>query len=306
MQPESQVLVREFTRRMKAALASAPNHVRVEAALEVESHVLDVLSRRRSEAPEPEQVARILSGFGTPEEYARALVTQLPEAEAATVRASSREILLAVRDLAGGSVRLLRAALHNVWAYAELVMRTLWRGARTAAVTVQRLARYARGPAGKALEWAARRGRDGARLLERSGRSGAMTFRKARTLANSGYQAAVAVVRFGGRAAVALLKFSGLALLGLLALGAFGLAAVAALVPDVLGFYVHEFNLQVHEITTEIRQHTVARYSSPMQVEFAHTGTVILQAAMATGLILTVLVIFLIWMARRNRSSTAN
>jgi hypothetical protein len=106
MQLEAQVLVREFNRRLRTALSSAPNHVRVEAALEVESHVMDVLSRHKSSLSESERVAEILSGFGTPEAYAQAIVAQLPGVQVVSVRTGAREVGLAAIDLIGGLGRL--------------------------------------------------------------------------------------------------------------------------------------------------------------------------------------------------------
>lgn len=122
MQPESQVLVREFNRRLRTALSSAPNHVRVEAALEVESHVLDVLSRHASSLSESEQVAGILAGFGTPETYARAITAQLPGVQVVSVHTGAREVTIAAIDLVRGLGRLVIALIGRSVALLMMVL----------------------------------------------------------------------------------------------------------------------------------------------------------------------------------------
>lgn len=305
MQPESQALVREFNRRLRAALNGAPNHVRLEAALEVESHVKDVLARHPGDAPEMERVAEILRGFGTPEEYARALVSQLPAVDATTVRAGAREVVLAAGDLFRGSFRLTGALLRRV-AYlvgqgAIFAFRTASRGSRAGGRVLQ----TTKGPARQTGQWLADRGRGVLRTL-------GAAFRGLGGLMGGARRAGEAVSTGVGRGAqigwhllALLLRAAGVAVLVLLTLAAFGLAVAAAVAPDIIGFGVLVAQSAVGEALEAIRQETVYRVAGlTEQHHLSQTGYAVARGALAVGLVMAVLVGYIGWNSRRRRSST--
>lgn len=337
MQPESQVLVREFNRRLRAALRGVPNHVRMEAALEVESHVQDVLSRSRNEElPEPEQVARILSGFGSPEEYARALALQLPEAEVVSVGGGLREIGLALSDLVRGTGRLGLALVRNTAALATAAARLLWRGAGEAGARGRSLLAASREPAGRVWKGLRSGGRRaGAGLLQVGALAGRMLTRGSRLamsglrtasrlarrglwwggilarqaghftshLATTGLRNGEQVLRFLAKALRWLLRTAALTALGLVILASFALAAFAALAPDVVGWFVLMANQEVARAIAAIRAETIGWFSPAPPEQLAVVGEWVLRGALATGLILTALLGVIIWQSRRRRSA---
>lgn len=288
MHPESQVLVREFNRRLRAALRQAPNHVRMEAALEVESHVLDVLARHPGTAPEHEQVAQILAGFGTPEAYAMAVMNQMPGAMASSVRSSSKEILLAMADLTRGGGHLLVACTRQGiallgWAFGQL---------RRASVLLL--------AGGRQLQSASRAplSRMGQRLRSLgswSRRTGRATLRAARwTL-----QRSRSLMTFLQRTARSLVRLALLLLLGGGALAAFALALFATLAPDVAGWGVHELDTELQAMLAELRSHTVAVYDTTSQTTFSATGHWVVAGALAGGLALVGAVVLIVLLGRR-------
>lgn len=300
MQPDSQVLVREFNRRLKAALRHVPNHVRLEAALEVESHVQDVINRSGEAEPEAEQVARILAGFGSPETYAAALSSQLPVTT--TIRGGAQEILTAVVDLASGTGRLSHAMLretifllkrgaHALWLFARWSGAHLETALRWSITHLKRAAVATRGPLSRF-----------GRSMERSGQSAGRTASRLATASVLGarrtydlWQAAA------GRLSVAFrwsLRALGMAFVILLALVAFGIAGFAALAPDIAGFAVHAINTIWLD---ELRSRTIAVFPGDPST-YAWTGTMVMMGALAAGLLVTSLLAYYLWHTRRNRS----
>lgn len=325
MKPESQAVLREFNRRLRLALREAPNHVRVEAALEVESHVMDVLSRSGGKEPEAELVSRVLSGFGSPEEYARAILSQMPEGAAVTVTGGLREVGLAAGDLVRGTLRLGLALVRRSYALGVTTVRLMWQGANMAVA-------HARGPAARAARWArinAAAGAYGLRRLSRrlvtwGGASAATLGRAGRTSATtlahwgeSGAQGAgVLVQRLAKLAARILhgiwsllrwsLRAAGIAVLSGLALLALGIAGFAALVPDVTGWFVQQAQVAVADQLALIRLETIGSVDMVAHAQLVQTGTMVLSVAMLLGLLLAGTLVYVAWGSRRRRSTAAS
>ncbi len=305
MQPEAQVLLREFNRRLRAALSHAPNHVRVEAALEVESHVLDVLSRRAgpSSEPESEQVARILSGFGSPEEYARALLSQLPDVP--NVRSGVREVALAIVDLFRGMGRLGLALGGQILALAVAGVRCLGRGLRRAAAGLRAAKAELREPLSQARRWGRNGLRTGGIAVARLGRWGARGLRSGIRLGRRAGDLGLVAVRLAARSVRWALRAAALAAVAGLALLAFAVAGFSALAPDVTGWWVHQFNTTVAEILDELRWHTVAHFDAGTQAEFVRMGSTVLVTMLAIGLISVAALALLAWHLRRPRGGVS-
>lgn len=320
LQPESQALIRDFNRRLKAALRSAPNHVRVETAMEIESHVLDVLSRQPSEGLEHEQVAGILARFGSPEEYAAALLVQVPGNDVISLSSGAKEVGMAAVDLVRGTGRLVLAMVRGVAGVGLAIVRYGWKGLRRAAGTAAVLAERSREPGGKAAGWVADRIRaglrgtgrlvgfigavlaQGARLALRWGWAGA---RQGRRAAYGLADLSAAAWRLGKKAVAWVLRAAGFAALAVVTLLVFGLAGVVALMPDVAGWWVYEFQLQVGYLMDDIRRHTVAGFDLGTRSQFAGTGTLMLGTLLAVGFGLLVAWGAIIWAARRRRQTAA-
>jgi hypothetical protein len=328
MQPESQAQIREFNRRLRAALSAAPNHVRMEAALEVESHVHDVLSRGAGvDMPEPEAVALVLAGFGSPEAYAAALLEQFP-GESVTVGSGLKEVGVAVADLFRGSARLLLAFGRQGTTLVGRLLRLLWQGLRWGAATL------GRGAAATAAAWrsGAERSREpmgrfrarmslrfgmarhrlrrggtaawaaagkGASLL---GAAGALLWRAVKWLVHIGQEGLRILLRLLGR----LFRAAGIALLGALGLGCLAVAGFAALAPDVTGWVVLQGQTQVGLAVSQLRAETIG---NPNYVSVAgnldRTGFAVLVAALALALCLFAVAVYLVWTGRRRRSTAA-
>jgi hypothetical protein len=324
MQPQSQALIREFNRRLRTALAGAPNHVRIEAALEVESHVHDVLSRGTADLPEPEAVARVLAGFGSPEAYARALLEQIP-AEVVSVGAGLRDVGLAVADLGQGTGRLAQAMVRKGLAFVGAMLRLLWKGLRwavalgwtgagAAATAIQGGVERSRAPVGRArnvLSLRLRMLRHGVRRAARG--TWALAGGGAALLSKAWGLVARAVGRawHGGRKGVRLLlrlvrwvlRAAGLAILGTLALLAIGVAGFAALAPDVAGWTIVEFQREVDFVLNDIRLNTIGATGAGSTAVLADIGTGVAIIALATALLLVVLISYVIWSGRRRRNT---
>lgn len=301
MNLESQFLVREFNRRLRAALSSAPNHVRVEAALEVESHVVDVLSRQKSTLSEPERVAEILSGFGAPEEYARAIMAQLPDVQVVNVRTGVREVGLAAVDLIRGLWRLLVALVSRIGHSLLVLLHWLNVGLVWSLGKIGWGARAARGPASRVLRWLGgnvnwvRRGAHLLRLwLGRLLLQTAEASRGVKRVVSRLWRWGMAAVRFT-------LKAAAYTALGGLALASFALAGFAALVPDVAGFGAYQLRTEVEAFLTELRSQTVFHFDSATQAQFTKTGNSMLIAAVLFGLILIGLIVLMALNARQSR-----
>lgn len=306
MQPEAQVLLREFNRRLRAALSSAPNHVRVEAALEVESHVIDVLSRHKSELSESEQVAEILAGFGSPEEYARAIASQLPGVQVVDVHTGLREVGLAAFDLVRGIGRLLIALLRRCVAFVVTLLHWLRVGAGWVFSKLRWAAREARVPVGRSVAWLGRRGnqvRRGSHVLRLwLGRRLQDMVKASRCALSVG----AILLRWGTAVLRWTLRAATYATFGGLALAAFAFAAFAALAPDVVGFFFWELQNGVAAWLRHVRQVTVGRVEPALQPQFAQTGTTVLISAVLFGLLMVGLIGLMVWNARRRRSAVAD
>ncbi len=320
MQLESQVLVREFNRRLRAALTSVPNHVRVEAALEVESHVEDVLSRRPSTLPEPEWVAQILSGFGTPEAYAAAIVGQLPPVQVVTVRSGLREVLTAGRDLMGGTGRLLLAVLRGSWRFGVAAVRTgvslAGAGLRESRAGLKRLADWSAEPraaAGRSLRGSRSQlrvtlrsaWRNGLRLGRAAGRG---LLRLASALGQgllraggTGVRLGRVAIQYGRMVLLAALRLALLAGLAALALSAFLMTLASALAPDLVGWRVYEAQQAVITGVQSLREDWLSGVSPTLQAQFAQTGLAVQTISLSMGLLLTGLFAYLVWSIRRRR-----
>ncbi|HYF76502.1 MAG TPA: hypothetical protein VD973_05195 [Symbiobacteriaceae bacterium] len=325
MMPESQAVLREFNRRLRLALREAPNHVRVEAALEVESHVMDVLSRSGGKEPEGELVARVLNGFGSPEEYAQAILSQMPEGAAVTVSGGLREVGLAAGDLVRGTFRLGLAIVRRSIALAVTTVRLIWQGAGAAAA-------YTREPAARAARWARINAAAGAYGLRRFTRflftRGGET---AATLGRSGRRTAVAIAGWSQagargtsllvqrliRAATWLLNLvwrllrwtlraAGVAALAGLTLLALGVAGFAALAPDVTGWFVQQAQGAVAYELGMIRMRTIGSVDMVAHSKLVQTGTMVLNVAMLLALLLAGIVVYVAWGSRRRRSTAAS
>lgn len=325
MQPDSQVLVREFNRRLKAALRHVPNYVRLEAAMEVESHVQDVISRSADPEPEAEQVARILAGFGSPEAYAAALSDQLPATTSTTVSGGAKEVFTALVDLGNGTGRLLYATSRetffllkrgarklwaaSLWSGAHLRtalrwigphLRTAWRwtGAR-----LRQGATATQGPATSFAKWIGREARRAWTLVRRLA---AWAVRVARQTAG-GIKASKAWSRTGMERLSGGLRWAmrplGIAAAGLVALGAFTVAGFSALAPDITGFYVHATNEAVLTWLDGIRARTIGLYTPGDPSAYAGTGTVVMVGALMAGALVTGLLVYYLRLGRRNRSN---
>lgn len=310
MQPESHVLLREFNRRLRAALKDAPNHVRVEATLEVESHVQDVLSRGRGTEPEPEQVACILAGFGTPEEYASALTSQLPEAASATVMSGVKDMLTAGTDLVHGSGRLILAIGRQAFALIESAVRSAVAGARWALPRLVMAADAVRGPLWSARDLVVAGGRHAgvgaAHLAEKARAASAVAFRTGRSARRLGEDCAQFAGRTAGLAGRALrwtFRLLAMAALAVLALISLGVAGFAALAPDIAGFFVHAFQTEVGLFLDAIRAETIARYAPGNPAAYVQTGTAVVAGALTVAIALAGLLGFMLWSARRRRGS---
>lgn len=306
MQVESQVMVREFNRRLRTALSSAPNHVRVEAALEVESHVMDVLSRQKSGLSESEQVAEILSGFGSPEEYARAIMAQLPGVQVVDVPTGAREVSMAAIDLMRGLGRLLVALIRRLVALLMTGLHWLRVGLVWALGKLRWGVRALRGPAGRLITWLGRRAnqlRRGAHVLRlwlgRRAHDAGVASRGARTVAAALFRWAIALLR-------RLLRAAGYTALGGLALAAFAFAGLTALLPDVVGYWVYHIQKDVNGYLTDIRRQTVFLFDQSMQAQFTSTGNAMLVGAILFGLSMVGLISLLVWNARRRRSTVVD
>ncbi len=302
MQPEAQVLVREFNRRLRTALSSAPNHVRVEAALEVESHVMDVLSRHKSTVSEPEQVAEILAGFGTPEEYAKAFMAQLPGVQVVDVHTGAREVTIAAADLVRGMWRLFVALVRRLAAFLLTVLHWLRIGLSWTYSKATWALRAARGPAGRTVAWIGRRFnqlRRGIIVLR------LWAGRRLHDMRGLG-RVALAVLRWTGRALRWTLRAAVYAGLGAAALAAFGFAIFTAMLPDVVGYWVHGVQAEVDRWAADVRQMTVGGFDQPAIAQFQHTGTNVLFTAVLIGLLMVGLIVFMVWNSRRRRSTVAD
>lgn len=306
MQPEAQVILREFNRRLRTALSSAPNHVRVEAALEVESHVLDVLSRHKSELSEPEQVAEILAGFGTPEGYARAITSQLPGVQVVDVHTGLREVGLAAYDLVRGTGRLTIALLLHLVAFVVTIMHWLRVGAGWVFSKLRWAAREARTPIGRSVTWVLRRAnqvRRGGHVLRLwMGRRAHDLIKASRGAISVG----AVVLRWGVLSLRWALKAATFVTFAGLALAAFAIAAFAAFAPDVVGFIFWELQTGVDAWIREVRQVTVGRVEPALQPQFAHTGNTVLVSAILFGVLLLGLIALMVWNTRRRRSQVAD
>jgi hypothetical protein len=308
MGPEAKAQVTEFTRRLRAALTDAPNHVRVEAALEVESHVCDVLSRG-GEGTESEQVSRILAGFGSPEEYARALISQMPAVQAVTLGGSFREMRMATGDLARGGGRLALAALRQTGGLLGQLFGLLRRAAAALLTGIER----ARGPVGNAAQWVRERGRGGAYMVRRSGtalirqaQKGARLGRHAVRLAHGAVGAGRWMVRLAVSVFFWLLKAAGLAALAGVTLATLALAVGSAVAPDLVGFGVYSFQYEVDRVLEGIRTKTVYPAGDGLQQTFLSNGVIIGNRAMAASILLALLWVgLLLWFVRRRRQSVA-
>ncbi|HYF90791.1 MAG TPA: hypothetical protein VD969_00955 [Symbiobacteriaceae bacterium] len=309
MQPESQAILRDFNRRLRAALREAPNHVRVEAALEVESHVLDVLSRSGSDEPEPDVVARVLSGFGSPEQYARAILSQRPGPEAVTVRSGLREVGLAVSDLLRGAWRLLWALAGRGAALLVLAACFVWRigrGAVTASAgPARRIGRWLR-INGAALAYGLRR------LSRRLAAGAGATLRAvgrgalgAAVVARYAVRATTALIGWSGRLLRWALKAAGVAALALLAAASLGVAGFSVLAPDVTGWFVRGAQLSVAQWVEEVRHNTLGWMYFGTPEELAQSAAVVFGVTLALGLLLVGLLAYIGWNARRRRGATA-
>lgn len=313
MKPESQAILREFNRRLRSALREAPNHVRVEAALEVESHVLDVLNRSGGKEPEAELVSRVLSGFGTPEQYAQALLSQLPGQEAVTVGNGLKDVGLAASDLFRGARRLLTAVLIGT-------ARVLWRCARSAWTSLVRAVTWVRGPAGRTARWfrinlvaaayglrrmtrrLVRWGGQSAGQLGHVGRAGGEALlRLARRLT----AVASTLITFVFRTLRWALRAAGMAALAGLALLFLGIAGFSALAPDITGWIARGIAFEVGLSLEELRRKTTAQFYLGQQADLAQTGIVILGITLALGAGLITLLVYLGWNARRRRGAPA-
>lgn len=321
LQLESQALLREFVRRLKEALRSAPNHVRMEAAMEVESHVLDVLARRPGEGPEHEQVARILAGFGSPEEYAAALLSQMPAASVVSVSSGVREVGMAGMDLVRGTGRLLLAVLRGAVGLVLAALRQVWRAVRWLAGRVSSVADRSRPTLARAAAWVGRRLGAGGRLVarvarffggilaegwRRTARGAGMAARNSRSLAYRGADLGMKGFRLLKNMVVWTLKAAGLAALAVLTLMTLGLAGFVALAPDIGGWWVFRFNQEVGIMLDDLRQATVARTDLATQAQFEQTGLLMLGVLVLVSLGLASVWAGLIWSARRKRQTVSN
>ncbi|HEY3363687.1 MAG TPA: hypothetical protein VGK74_01370 [Symbiobacteriaceae bacterium] len=309
LQRESQVLVREFNRRLRAALRHAPNYMRVEAGLEVESHVIDVLGCRTSALPEPEQVAEILRGFGSPEEYATAIMSQLPAVARASVGSGVREVSMAAEDLARGTGHVLAAAARNGFHLVATVAGRLWQGACWVWRFLDRLGERLRGPAAETRAWLRTELRAGGRAagwaLASTGRAARWVLASTGRLGRGAWPVLTAGVRLLGRVLRWTLRAALTAALGLLALAAFGVAAFAAWAPDVAGWWVAMLNAVVAQQLADLREHTVAGFDPATQTAFSRVGVAVVGGALVAGLLFSALVAFLVWNGRRRRGSVA-
>lgn len=321
LQLESQALLREFVRRLKAALRTAPNHVRMEAAMEVESHVLDVLARRPGEGPEHEQVARILAGFGSPEEYAAALLSQLPDVNVVSVSSGVREVTMAGWDLVRGTGRLLLALVRGAGWLVLAALRLAWRAVRWTAGRAGDLAERSRGPLTQAAGWAGRRvravfrqvasvlrffGRILAEVWRRTVRGAGMAARNSRTVAFRGADLGLKGFRLVSRMARWTLKAAGLAALAMLTLFTVGLTGFVALVPDVGGWWLYEFNESVGHAIADLRRETVAHFDQTTQAQFHQNGFVMMLVLLLVIFGLATIWAGIIWSARRRRQTAPN
>lgn len=302
LQRESIVLIREFNRRLRTALRHAPNYMRVEAALEVESHVMDVLSSRTSKLPEAEQVTEILRAFGSPEEYALALMSQMPSVERMSAGSSLREVAFAVSDLVRGFGHLLAAVGRNTFSVAWAVARRLWQASRWAWVRLGRLAAWLRGPLAEGRAWLRLRIRRSRELAVAGGRASLRGMAGAVRLVHAGGRVLLVVLRYALRVLRWTLRAAGIAALGALVLGAFGIALFAAWAPDVSGWLVYQEQRQIAIALEDLRRQTVAGYSPMAQEAWARTGLTVMSTALAAGLVLAGLLGYIIWNGRRRRS----
>lgn len=320
MQPESQVILREFSRRLRAALHEAPNHIRVEAALEVESHVLDVLSRSGGTEPEPELVARVLHGFGPPEAYARAILNQIPGEESVTISGGLREVGQALADLFRGAWRLLRALIGRGSALLVTALSILWHAALA-------FVRSLRAPAAKTSRWLRINGIALAYWLRRTGRRVGNTLMDwggaALKAADRGVQGAGAlaqgtgvIVQRLGRGLVSLfdlavrllrwtLRAAGVAAMALIGLLSLGVAAFAAWAPDVTGWIVRGIQLSTQEQLDDLRRRTIGWRELGPRGELVDVGIAVFEVTLALGLVMFALLIYLGWNARRRRRAAA-
>lgn len=310
MQPESQVLIREFNRRLRSALGGAPKHVRMEAALEVESHVQDVLSRQPGDLPEPEYVARILQGFGTPEAYAQALLSQAPALEVVTVRTGVRDVAVAIGDLILGMGRLLLALLRGTLRLTAITARTVWHygavGFELCADLVGRAREAGREPAAQTVRGLGRLLRatvsavgTGVTLVGRG--IGALA-KAISFLAGGAVRTGTALVR-GVRPVVRwILRTCLILALSALALAAFGVAVFASLAPDVAGWWVYMTQHEIGRMVERAREITVARFSPAAQGALTTAGLIVELVAVGIGLAAVAGVVLIIWSGHRRKS----
>lgn len=301
MGPETKAQLAEFTRRLKLALKDAPNHVRMEAALEVESHVCEVLARG-GEGEEHERVARILAGFGSPEEYARALIRQMPAVEAVTLGGSFREVRLAVSDLARGAWRMTRAMARQTATAAGALLLLLRRGG----IALGKALDQARGPVGEAAHWVWNRGKEGAVAMSRSARGGARLGRRAA----QGLRWVPVVARGGARLLLTALRWTakaaGLAALGAVTLLTLAVAVAALVAPDVVGFGVYLAQSAFGEFLRQVRLATVVTAGPELQQQFDSSGAVAGNVALlATAMLLLVWGMMIVRSYWRRRQSVA-
>lgn len=331
MKPESQALVREFNRRLRSALAGAPNHVRVESALEVESHVLDMLSRGTADLPETEMVARILAGFGSPEEYARALLDQLPGAETATVGSGLRDVGLSLGDLLRGLFRLGLAMGRQVRHLLVTALKLLWQLAVWVYGTVRAGVVWVRGPLGNLRRWLTLRGKVAWYGLRRGSNRGRVLAvaggRKLQGAAGRGFGGVVTMVRSGIRVAewtlrtlrtlllwsyrtvravlLWTLRAAGVVFIGGLALLALLVGGFTALAPDIVGWWVQVTQYNIARTLDEIRYQTGVPMSDVARAELAHTGSVVFAVVLTVAVLLVLLLGYIAWNSRRRRSDAA-